>query len=276
MNMWHISLREIRIGFRNPWAYSFLALFAVFNLALLLIQSQNFIRGYSSSTGAMLNLILYLLPLMTLLLGSFSLTSEKEEGSWTLLSTYPLSTLSFLVGKYAGLVIVLFTIIAFGYGLTGAVGAVSGKGMAWDEFALFAVFSAGLIVLFLAIALGIGTVAANRWQALTYGVAIWFFGIIGWPTLLVAVLGYAPYLWIKPALIALTFLNPAELVRLFVVVKLGGGSALGPEYYEWVQGIQGAGGTLLFGVLCAAYVGIAILGSFAVWERRRYRHGSGA
>lgn len=46
--------------------------------------------------------------------------------------------------------------------------------------------------------------------------------MIGWTTILIAVLGLLPYLWIKPVLIALTFLNPAELVRLFVVIKLGG------------------------------------------------------
>jgi len=276
MNIWHIAQREVRIGFRNPWAYTFMALFALFNLALLLIQSQISLSGFTSHTAAMLNLILYLLPLMTMLLGSFSLTSEKEEGSWMLLSTYPISTFSFIAGKYAGLVVVLFTITMFGYGLSGVVGALSGNGAAWDAFALFAVFSACLIVLFLALALGIGTLANNRWQALTYGVGIWFFAIIGWPSLLVAILGYVPYLWIKPALIFLTFLNPAELVRLFVIVKLGGGSALGPEYYEWVQGTEGAEGTLLFALLCIAYIGIAITGAYTVWERRRYRHGAGA
>ncbi len=276
MNIWHVAQREIRIGFRNPWAYTFMALFALFNLALLMIQSQIALSGFTSHTAAMLNLILYLLPLMTMLLGSFSLTAEKEEGSWMLLSTYPISTFSFIAGKYTGLIVVLFTIMMFGYGLSGVVGALSGNGAAWDAFALFVVFSACLIVLFLALALGIGTLANNRWQALTYGVGIWFFAIIGWPTLLVAILGYIPYLWIKPALIFLTFLNPAELVRLFVVIKLGGGSALGPEYYEWVQGTEGAGGTLLFAFLCIAYIGISIAGAYAIWERRRYRHGVGA
>lgn len=276
MNIWHIAQREIRIGFRNPWAYTFLALFALFNLSLLSIQSLSAVSGFTSHTAAMLNLILYLLPLMAMLLGSFSLTAEKEEGSWALLSTYPIGTFSFIAGKYAGLVVVLLTIMMFGYGLSGAVGALTGHGAAGDAFALFALFSACLILLFLALALGIGTVASNRWQALTYGVGIWFFAIVGWPTLLVATLGHIPYVWIKPVLIFLTFLNPAELVRLFVVVKLGGGSALGPEYYAWVQGIEGTGGTLLFAALCMAYIGIAVIGSYAVWERRRYRHGVGA
>jgi len=271
MDIFHVAYREIRMGFRNPWAYSFMALFTVFSLALLLINAQNVVEGYSSVTSTMLNLVLYLVPLMTLLLGSFSLTSEKEEGSWQLLSAYPLGTLQFIMGKYMGLLAVLWTIMAVGYGITGLIGTFAGAGFSLETFLLFAAFSGGLVLLFLAVALGIGTLARNRWQALTISVAIWFFAIIGWSALLVAVLGFMPYLWIKPALVGLTFLNPAELVRLFVIVKLGGGAALGPEYYDWVQWIRRPSGSLLFAGVCLVWVSAAITIARFVWERGRSR-----
>lgn len=266
-----IALREVKMGFRNPWAYSFMALFTLFSMSLLLIQSQEYGSGYTSTSGTLLNLIVYLIPLMTLLLGSFSLTSEKEEGSWSLLSTYPVKTLSFLAGKYAGLALVLLTIIGFGYGLTGVLSALLGAGLSLESYALFFAFSIGLVFLFLAAALVIGTFANNRWQALTIGVAVWFFLIIGWSPLLIAFLGLLPYLWIKPALVVLTFLNPAELVRLFVIVKLGGGSILGPEYYQWVQWIQQASGTWMFLLICAVWITVSIGFSSLLWDRRRYR-----
>ena len=167
----HIALREVKIGFRNAWAYSFLGLFSLFSLLLLLIQAQNVVEGYSGLTGSMLNLILYLLPLMTLLLGSFSLTAEKEEGSWELLSTYPISTYAFITGKFIGMAIVLLTIITFGFGLTGLIGSIGGGGFGFTTFGLFFAFSIGLVLLFLAVAIGIGTIARNRWQALTLAVA---------------------------------------------------------------------------------------------------------
>ncbi|XID96078.1 ABC transporter permease [Paenibacillaceae bacterium WGS1546] len=266
-----VAGREIKIGFRNPWSYSFLALFAVFSLSLLLIQSRDAVEGYSAATGGMLSLILYLLPLMTLFLGAFSLTSEKEDGSWQLLSTYPLSTFSFVAGKYAGLSVVLLAIVAFGYGLMGVVGAAVGTAIRADTYLLFVAFSAGLVLLFLSVAMIVGSLSRNRWQALTIGVALWFFLVIGWSTILIAGLGSLPYPWIKPALVFLTFCNPAELVRLFVVVKLGGGSVLGPEYYEWVGWMQGAGGTAVFLAACAGW--IAVFGGIVgwIWERGRSR-----
>ncbi|MGG1445266.1 ABC transporter permease [Brevibacillus laterosporus] len=267
----HIAKREIQIGFRNPWAYSFLALFSLFSLALLLIQAQAYMEGYTHTTGAMLNLILYLLPLMTLLLGSFSITSEKEEGSWQLLSTYPLSTSAFLGGKYLGLAAVLIAIISFGYGLSGLVGALFGKGFTLSLLLFFFLFSILLILLFLGIAVWIGTFCQNRWQALTVGVSIWFLFILAWPTLLISVLGWLPYQAIKPAVQILTILNPAELVRIFMIIKMGGGSIFGPEYYQWVDWLKTSMGTTLFAVFCLLWVVLMMAGSILAWERRRYR-----
>ncbi|SDW74046.1 ABC transporter permease [Paenibacillus sp. PDC88] len=268
-NMLIVARREIKMGFRNPWSYSFLILFSLFSLSLMFIHAQNLVEGYSGVTSSMLTLVLYLLPLMTLFIGSFSLTSEKEDGNWDLLTTYPLHTLSFIAGKYVGLSAVLFTIVAFGYGLMGLIGGLSSNSMTPKTFILFIVFSVGLILLYLSIALFVGSVSRNRWQALTISVSIWFFTVIGWQTILIAVLGLLPYIWVKPLLLTLTVLNPAELIRLFVVVKLGGGSVLGPEYYEWVQWIQQPVGTWIFLLILLIWITFSITAIYVLWERSK-------
>ncbi|OZB99028.1 ABC transporter permease [Paenibacillus sp. XY044] len=264
-----VARREMVMGFRNPWSYSFLTLFSVFSLSLVLINAQNFVEGYSGITGSMLSLILYLLPLMTLFLGSFSLTSEKEEGNWQILSTYPLSTLSFMIGKYLGLIAVLLTIVIFGYGLMGMVSGWVGTGFSATTFLLFLAFSIGLVMLYLVLALCIGACSKNRWQALTISVSLWFFTVIGWPTILLAVLGFVPYLWIKPFLIVLTLINPAELTRLFVVIKLGGGSILGPDYYQWISWIQKPAGVWIFIGVCTIWIVLFLTVVYWIWERGR-------
>ncbi|MBB6637052.1 ABC transporter permease [Cohnella thailandensis] len=266
-----IALREIKLGFRNPWAYSFMVLFALFSLALLLIQSRASLDGYTSTTGTMINLILYLLPLMTMLLGSFSLTSEKEEGGWRLLSSFSLRSSNYLWGKYAGLAVVLLLIVAFGFGLSGVIGALFNQAFEPSAFGQFLLFSAVIILMFLGIAVLIGAVCHNRWQALTYGVGVWFFFILGWPTILMSFLGFLPYLWIKPALVSLIFINPAELNRLFLIVKMGGGSILGPEYYQWVEWIQKPSGSLVFAGICCLWILVYVGLATWVWERGRKR-----
>lgn len=267
-----VAAREMKIGFRNPWAYSFTALFALFMVSLLLINAQSYVTGYSGVSGTMLNLTLYLLPLMSLMLGAFSLTGEKEEGNWELLSTYPLGTWSFLLGKYAGLAVVLLAIVLFGFGLSGAAGWMLGGGFDAATYLHLLVFAVCLALFFLGAAMLVGTLARNRWQALTIAVGIWFFAIIAWPSLLIAVLGMLPYPMIKPSVTALTFLNPAELTRLFTVVKLGGGSTLGPEYYNWMTWIRSPWGTPAFIGVMLGWIGLCLLIAYAMWERGR-RHG---
>ncbi|PYY29654.1 Uncharacterized protein PIL02S_01854 [Paenibacillus illinoisensis] len=266
-----VANREVKLGFRNPWSYSFLILFCVFSLSLLVINSLNVVEGYSGTTSSLVNLILYLLPLMTLFIGSFSLTSEKEDGSWQLLSTYPLATSSFILGKYLGLSCVLLTIVSFGYGLMGLISGFVGNSFSLLTYGLFILFSCGLVFMFLTIALFIGSVCKNRWQALTISVSVWFFSVIAWPTLLIAGLSFVPYTWVQPMLSIFTLLNPAELIRLFVVIKLGGGSVLGPEYYRWVQWIQQPVGTWIIMAIIIVWITVFLLMIHWIWERRRYR-----
>lgn len=271
MKLLAIAEREIKLGFRNPWSYSFLGLFTIFSTALLLIQSQGEIGGYTHTTGTMLNLILYLLPLMALLLGSFSVTAEKEEGGWHLLATYPLSSPTLLWGKYIGLTIVLFTIISFGYGFSGLLGFFTGKSFTFHDLMLYFIFSILIVVLFLGLAILLGALSANRWQALTVGVGLWFLLILGWPTLLVSVLGFLPYPWIKPVLESVTFLNPAEFIRIFVVMKLGGGAVFGPEYYQWIRWVDSPTADFVFVVICFLWIGLSVSLASWIWERGRTR-----
>lgn len=266
-----VMKREVRLGFRNPWSYTFLGLFLVFMLSLLLINAQGYTSGYSGITGLLINLTLYLLPLITLMLGSFSLTGEKEDGSAQLLYTYQLSSNSLLIGKFLGVLIVLITIITIGFAVTGLVSSLFSGGFAVDTYLLLFFFAVCLIFTYLSISFLIGAIAKNRWQALTYVIAVWFFSIIGWVPILIASLGQLPYMWVKPILTLLTFLNPAEWVRIYTVVTLGGGSIIGPEYYQWVKWIQDDSGTFAFVLLMLVHVIIYVGCAGWLWERGKQR-----
>ncbi len=136
-----IAKREIKLGFRNSWTYSFLILLSIFTVAILLLQSGvNSTEGYTDMTGTMMNMTLYLLPLITLLLGSVSIAVEKETGHWELLSTYALSKTSFLWGKWLGLAVILLTMLAFSFGFAGLIAFLFGKSFPLETLIFFWVF----------------------------------------------------------------------------------------------------------------------------------------
>lgn len=175
MHIFTVAKRELKLGFRNSWTYSFLILLTIFTIVILLLHSTiptN--QGYTEMTGTVINMTLYLLPLITLLLGGFSLTTEKEDGEWSLLSTYPISSYSFLWGKWLGLSIIKITMILFSFGIAGLLITLFGQGLNIQTFIFFLLFSIALAIVYLSISFLIGSIAKNRWQSLIGGITIWF------------------------------------------------------------------------------------------------------
>jgi Cu-processing system permease protein len=66
-------------------------------------------------------------------------------------------------------------------------------------------------------------------------------------------------------------INPAELSRLFAVIHLGGGSVLGPEYYDWVKWIRRPSGTFAFAAFFLLWILIWVTLADWLWERGRTR-----
>lgn len=266
-----IFARELKLGFRNPWAYTFTAVFSVFFLLVVMIGAKQNWQGFTFTTATFVNLMLYLLPLMALLMGSFSLATEREEGSWKLLMAYPLRSAQFILGKALGLIVVSATVVSFSIGLAITVGSIVGATMSLPTIAVFAGSAVGLIVCFTLLAMGIGSLARTRWQALAYSVGLWFVLVIAWPTILIGSLGFAPYLWIKPLMIVGFALNPAEWTRIVAIVSLGSGSILGPDYHDLVVDVQSLRGIFVSIGYVLLWMVVMLRLSIYIWEKGRYR-----
>ncbi|MGE7057396.1 ABC transporter permease, partial [Paenibacillus glucanolyticus] len=63
----------------------------------------------------------------------------------------------------------------------------------------------------------------------------------------------------------------AELSRIFAVVKLGGGSVLGPQYYDWVRWIRHPMGSAGYIIAILVWVGASTGLTHWLWERGRAR-----
>jgi len=264
-----VAKREIKLGFRNSWTYSFLILLTIFTMTILLLQSGiTSVQGYTDMTGTVINMTLYLLPLITLLLGGLSVAVEKEDGQWALLSTYPISIYVFLWGKWIGLAIILLTMIFFSFGLAGIIMFVFGQGLSMQSFLFFLVFSAILALVYVSIAILIGSIVKNRWQSLVGGITVWFVTIVTWPLLMISTLSHLPsYQLIQPTLQVLTILNPAEFVRVFSIMRIGDGSAFGADYAQWITWVTSSYGLPIFLCVLLSWIMLSVcIGGF-IWSR---------
>lgn len=270
LRIFTVAQREIKLGFRNSWTYSFLVLLSIFTIGILLLHSGVATSSeYTDMTGTVINMVLYLLPLVTLLLGGFSVALEKEDGHWGLLATYPLSTYQFLWGKWIGLAIILLTMLFFSFGLAGIITVIFNQPLALPTLLFFWVFSVVLALVYLSIAILIGSIAKNRWQALFIGIGVWFITVVAWSLIIVSTLSHLPsYNMIQPTLQILTLLNPAEFVRVFSMMRLGAGSAFGADYDMWITWATSNYGLFIFVAIFISWIVASICVGGFIWNRR--------
>lgn len=274
MISWPTVRREIKVQFRSAWTLSLAVAYSLFISIILYVSADAAGLGlYTKTTGTLMNLMGYFLPLMTLLMGAFSFTMEKEDGSWMLLSTYPLSSTAWILGKLIGIFVVLMTIMTFAFSVGGILSYVWQPTLTFAAIASLYLYAAGLIALFLVLAVFIGVLSRNRWQALTICVTIWVLFVLAWPILLLSVLHALPYQMSLQLLQIATIINPAEFTRIYFTIQMGGGHIFGPQYVEWVTWAQRPESVIYFIGFFLIWLVLSASASVYLLERSR-RHGS--
>src|SRR5688572_11151466 len=90
-----LSQREIADALRNRWFVAYAGAFVILSvaLALLVINSAGYggISGFGRTSAGLVNLVLFLAPLMGLTLGAQALAGEREQGTLDYLLAQPVS-----------------------------------------------------------------------------------------------------------------------------------------------------------------------------------------
>jgi Cu-processing system permease protein len=256
---------------RQKSYYSFLLLWVVvFSLLFLLESNNSGLVGFTNITGTIVNIILYLLPLFMMLIGSFSIANEVENGQWSLLCTYPVSIPAYFFGKFLGLFSSQAIMFTFSFGVSMLIGLTAGIPLSIKWLMDIYFFSLLLIIAFLILGIFFGTIVNSRWKALTVSVTAWFFLIMIWPTTLIAFLGLLPYPMIALIMKIALFLNPAEFFRVFLISKWNSGSVFGQTYDSIVHLFHSQTGWLvLIGYLFAYLFFFMAFSNFFLWRRRQ-------
>ncbi len=266
-NLW---ISEWRTMTRQHSYYLFFILWVlVFSLLFLLESNNEGISSFTNITGTIVNILLYLLPLFMLIIGSFSIANEIESGQWQLLCTYPVSILSYLLGKFAGLLTAQTVVFTLSFGISMAIGLLTGSQLSLSWLLGIYFFSILLMYVFLILGIFLGTLVKSRWKALTISVAIWFFLIMIWPTALIAILGMMPYSMIDPMMKLAMTLNPAEFLRVFLIIQWDSGAIFGQSYDSLVQLFQSGAGWMSLVIYLIVYIVLLFSLALLCLQRRR-------
>ncbi|MBI4376560.1 MAG: ABC transporter permease [Elusimicrobia bacterium] len=216
-----LAAKEFRDAVSSRWMGSFLIAF--FSLGALLSVLGAWTNplggsGFGRTTAALLNLVLLIVPLMSLVAGSLAFSAEREKRTLEFLLSLPLRPADVFLGKFIGSAAALLASLAAAFGALGTLMALRGGLRGAGLYAAFFLATALLAV----ICLAIGLLASARSRKVASGLGA---ALLAWLLLVFAgdlgLLGTALALRLPPAaLLAAAWLNPLSLYRLVALDAL--------------------------------------------------------
>lgn len=226
-----LTQRELLDAFRNKWFLVYSAAFVVLciGLAMMIVNSAGYtgISGFGRTAAGLINLVLFLAPLMGLTLGAQALSSEREQGTLAYLMAQPVSLGEIFLAKFLGLAIAIGGAVVIGFSLS-SLAIVSWSGGSGVEVFL-KLLPLTLLLAWATLALGfvISSQSDKTVTALGIAVVMWILlvllgnlGLMGTSV----VVGMSPEL-----LLGLTIVNPLEAFRVGAIMQIRGSlELLGP------------------------------------------------
>ena len=252
--MRRVAACQIRDVIRSRWLMAYGLFFLVLTDALL-----RFGGGGSRVLLSMVDIVLFVVPLVTIVLGTTYLYNAREFVE--LILAQPVRRRAVFGGLFLGLVLPLTLAFAAGVGIPFAL-----RGVAADGAALAAVLGIGalLTLVFGALALLIAIRAEDRLRGVGLAVGVWLVTAVvydGVVLLLAAIFANQP---LERPMLGAMLANPVDLARVILLLRFDGAALLGYTGAVFQQFFGGARGTAIaLGALLLWVIGPLVLASRA-------------
>ena len=251
-----IARQELTVNIRNRWTMIFAGVFSVLVLAIsyfgLVTAGAIGFQGFSRTSASLLNLVLYVIPLVALTMGTLSFTGDVSASE--LLYSQPVSRVEVMLGKLAGLFAAIVTATFIGFGLAGVIIGIQGGTTGASRYPILVGFSLLLALIFLSLSALISVVCKRKTKAFGLSVFVWFFFVLFYDLLVIGSTFLFKEHTANTLIFGSLFGNPVDVVRVSCLMLLNG------------QQIFGAAGASLLKFTGGEAAGLAMLGlTLAFW-----------
>ena len=224
-----IARQELTVNIRNKWTILFAAVFGILvvSISYFGIMAEGFsgMQNFTRTSASILNLVLYIVPLVSLVMGTLSFTGDK--GSTELLFSQPISRAEVLLGKLLGLFLSISFSMFGGFAVAGIlISSVSGE-EGLMQYGLFVLLSLMLALVFLSIAIVVAVINHRKSKAFGISLFLWFFFVLFYD--LLALGGSALFKGQSATMFLFLSLfgNPVDMVRVASLISLENASIFG-------------------------------------------------
>ncbi|MEM4308393.1 MAG: ABC transporter permease subunit [Thermoplasmata archaeon] len=238
-----VAKKEFVDNFRNKWIIAMILIFVVLTMVASVFGGKGSIGGIEETVTVLLGIAVILVPIISIMLGYATISGEVENGSLPLLLSYPITRTEVLLGKFAGLSMVIVVATVAGFGIAGVLIVAAAGATKIGSYLLFILLTIMLGLVYLSLAVFFSTLCSRRSTSLGLGILIFFWSSI-YGTVVFGVFlatggdfmalatgqGEVPaWMWYS------MFLSPADLTQTGVLrafdVKKAFGYALEPPAY---------------------------------------------
>ncbi|HEY6119885.1 MAG TPA: ABC transporter permease subunit [Pyrinomonadaceae bacterium] len=244
-----IARQELIINIRNRWTLGFAGVFGVLVLAIsyfgLVTGGSVGFQGFARTSASLLNMVLYIVPLVALVMGTLSFTSETSAGE--LLFSQPVTRGEILLGKFIGLFASILTATLIGFGLAGIIIAARAGTEGAGRYPAFVAFSLLLALIFLSLSALVSVICRRKTKAFGVALFVWFFFVLFYDLLVIGGTFLFKERTANSLILGSLFGNPVDMVRVASLMTLNG------------KDIFGAGGAALLRFLGGEALSLVIL-----------------
>jgi len=261
-----IAHQELKINIRNKWTLVFAGVFGAIALAISYfgLVTAGFVgfQGFTRTSASLLNLVLYLIPIVSLMMGTLSFTGEKSASE--LLFSQPVTRSEILLGKILGLFLSITTATFLGFGLAGLVIASQVGTGGLTRFLAFVGLGLLLALVFLSLSAMVAVLSGKKTKAFGFSLFLWFFFVLFYDLL---VIGLTFVFQAKTANLFIflsLFGNPVDMVRVSSLIMLNGTPIFGAAGAALVKFL---GGQLASNLLLISGLGIWVISPLLISDR---------
>lgn len=230
--MWKVYKYTLLDLARNRFALGYAALLLLVSVGLFMLEADN--------TKALISLTQVVLALVPLLALVFTIIYLYNQYEFTvLLAVQPLRRQSIVRAQFLAVSTALLASFIFGVGLPVIVYTPGPVG--WTLL----LTGAALTTVFCALGMYIAVKQRDRAKAVGIGLATWVFMVLVYDSLLLWLMFSFSDRPIEPLVVPLAALNPIDLSRILIMLKIDLAALLGYTGAVYQQFFGGAGGMLV-------------------------------
>ncbi|WP_372920237.1 ABC transporter permease [Salegentibacter sp.] len=227
---------------RSRWSYVYFFFYLLLGVVLLFLNND-----LSNAVITLMNVIIILVPLIGTIFGVMYFYNSREFTE--LLLAQPMRRSSIFLGQYLGVAISLSASLILGLGLPFVIYGLFQSSAIWD-FASLLISGVFLTFIFTALAFNIALSNENKIKGFGLAILLWLFLAVVYDGIfLLSLVYFQDYPLDKFSLVA-SLLNPIDLSRILILLKLDISALLG---------YTGAVFKQFFGTGLGAFLSIAVL-----------------